>query len=259
MSFVLANFIRTTVAAPFGSGSTTLQVSSSTGLPTLAAGEILPITLTDAATGNISEIVYCTAIAGANLTVERAQEGTAALDWDIGDKVNCTPTAETVEPAGTAKVINVWQATPNTTFNNATISETINPATTPTAGNGLEVSSITFTPKESTSSLRVTFNIPCISTNSGSSLVAALYNMTTSTFIKGTVIGIINPGGQDANYKGPLTWIVDDISSFSGEAEFSICLGSGGGATINPTAFNFGKTSPAQAITMTIEEITVNA
>jgi hypothetical protein len=98
MSFVFADFINTTVAVAFPSSSTVLQLSSSVGLPTLSAGQIMPITLNDASTGLIYEIVYVTSITGANLTVTRAQEGTTAQNWSIGDFVLCAPTAGTVMP-----------------------------------------------------------------------------------------------------------------------------------------------------------------
>lgn len=100
MSFIFTNYIKTTVAATFSSSSTTLQLASSVGLPTLTAGQVLPIGLNDASTGLIYEIVYCTAITGANLTVLRAQEGTSAQNWSIGDVVFSGPTSGTVMPVG---------------------------------------------------------------------------------------------------------------------------------------------------------------
>ena len=93
--FVMANFVNTTLAAPLASGSTSMTLASSSGLPTLSAGQIMPLTINDAATGLIFEIVYVTAIAGAVLTVEHAQEGTSAQNWNIGDIVFCSFTAGT--------------------------------------------------------------------------------------------------------------------------------------------------------------------
>ncbi len=85
MSFVLANNVNTTLAAAASSSSTTLTLASATNLPTLTSGQIMPLTLNDAATGLVYEIVYVTAITGATLTVTRAQEGTGAQNWSIGD------------------------------------------------------------------------------------------------------------------------------------------------------------------------------
>ena len=98
-TFILANFVNTTLAAPSLSGSTSMTLTSSANLPTLSSGQQMPLTLQDAATGLINEIVYVTGIAGAVLTVARAQEGTTAQNWNIGDSAACTPTANTVLPA----------------------------------------------------------------------------------------------------------------------------------------------------------------
>ena len=100
MSFVFANFIKTTLAANVTSTATSIQLSSSANLPVLSAGQILPITLNDAATGAVYEIVYCTAISGAVLTVTRGQENTTAVAWLSGDTVFGSFTAETVFPEG---------------------------------------------------------------------------------------------------------------------------------------------------------------
>lgn len=99
-AFVFVNNFSTTLAAPLTSNGTTLTLANSTGLPTLSAGQSMPITLNDAATGQIYEIMYATAISGATLTVTRAQEGTAAQAWAIGDYAKVMPTAGTVEPEG---------------------------------------------------------------------------------------------------------------------------------------------------------------
>ena len=99
-TFVFVNNFSTTLAAALTSTATTVTLASSTGLPTLASGQIMPLTLNDAATGQIYEILYVTAISGATLTIERAQEGTAAQAWAIGDYAKCMPTAQSVEPSG---------------------------------------------------------------------------------------------------------------------------------------------------------------
>ncbi|SDH09028.1 hypothetical protein SAMN05216466_10763 [Paraburkholderia phenazinium] len=99
--FVIANNVNTQLAAALpasGAGSTTVVLASSTNLPPLntAIGQQMPLTLNDAATGAIYEIVYVTAISGATLTVLRGQEGTSALNWNVGDFAFCGPTAGTV-------------------------------------------------------------------------------------------------------------------------------------------------------------------
>ena len=95
MNFILVNNFNTTLSAASSSTATTFTVSSSANLPTLAAGEVLPITLNDAATRLVFEICYVTSISGNILTVERAQEGTNAQNWNVGDYIWNGPTAGT--------------------------------------------------------------------------------------------------------------------------------------------------------------------
>ena len=94
--FVVANNVQTTLADPATATATTLTLSSSTNLPTLGTGQIMPLTLNDAATRSIYETVYVTAISGAVLTVLRGQEGTTAQSWLAGDFAFTGPTAGTL-------------------------------------------------------------------------------------------------------------------------------------------------------------------
>jgi len=96
MPFILINYYRTSLTAAMTSTQTTMDVASTTGLPTLGSGEILPLVLTDAATGQVHEIVYCTGISSSTLTIQRGQEGTAPQAWLSGDYVSCDTTAGTV-------------------------------------------------------------------------------------------------------------------------------------------------------------------
>jgi hypothetical protein len=97
--YVIANNVNTQLASAATPSATTLTLASSTNLPTLSAGQIMPLSLNDAATGQSYEIVYVTAITGVTLTVTRAQEGTGALTWNVGDFAFCGPTAGTVATA----------------------------------------------------------------------------------------------------------------------------------------------------------------
>jgi hypothetical protein len=85
--FLFANNATTTLAAPISSSATSLTLSTGTGalFPNPTAGQQFEITLNDAATGEIYEILYCTARSGDVLTVVRAQEGTTAVGWNAGD------------------------------------------------------------------------------------------------------------------------------------------------------------------------------
>ena len=91
------NNYQTTLGAALSSTATTMTVSSTTGLPSsLASGQFIPMTLTPASSpGSDYEIVYVTGISGSTLTVERGQEGTSALNWNTGDILYSTNTAQT--------------------------------------------------------------------------------------------------------------------------------------------------------------------
>jgi len=142
-NFVFANNIKTTVASAFSNVATSLTLASSTGLPALSAGQVLPITLNDAATGLVYEICYATAITGATLTVTRAQEGTAAQNWSVGDRAYCAPTALSVAPVN-GNGLNVFQVANAVSSNEAvplaqaeTLSTSGNAATANTLNSGL--------------------------------------------------------------------------------------------------------------------------
>jgi hypothetical protein len=92
--FIFANNIDTSLASAITSSSTSITLSSSIGLPTsIPSGYVLVITLNDQATRQVYEVLYATAISGSTLTVERAQEGSAALAWNVGDYAYSAPTA----------------------------------------------------------------------------------------------------------------------------------------------------------------------
>ena len=112
--FVFANNIKTSLAAPVTSTGTTITLASAAGLPTLTTGQMMPLTLTDAKTLTVYECVYVTAINGLTLTVNRAQEGTGAYNWNTGDLVMCGPTADSVADA---------YGNPNNMFHGATASQ----------------------------------------------------------------------------------------------------------------------------------------
>lgn len=84
-TFAYGNNINTTLAAPISSGATSLTLTSSANLPTLSAGQIMSLTLNDAATQSVFEIVHVTAIVGAVCTIVRGQDGTTAQSWLAGD------------------------------------------------------------------------------------------------------------------------------------------------------------------------------
>jgi hypothetical protein len=91
--FVFANNVLTTLANNLPAGNTTITLASTTNFPNIPPGSVWAITLNDAATQQVFEICYVTAISGANLTVLRGQEGTATRSWLVGDYVFSTVTA----------------------------------------------------------------------------------------------------------------------------------------------------------------------
>ena len=98
-TYLFANNATTTLAAPINSSATSLTLASGTGalFPALSAGQAFSITMKDTATGELTEIMYCTARTGDVCTVVRAQEGTTALSWTTGDFVSNALTAGIAE------------------------------------------------------------------------------------------------------------------------------------------------------------------
>lgn len=94
-TYLFANNAATTLAAPITSGAASLTVASGAGaiFPNPGAGQAFSITMKDAATGELTEIMYCTARTGDVCTVVRAQEGTTAQAWTTGDFVSNALTA----------------------------------------------------------------------------------------------------------------------------------------------------------------------
>ena len=76
-----------TVGAPISSTGTTLVLAPTTGerFPSPTGSEYFVGTFTDAATGQLTEVVYCTARDVDTLTIVRGQEGTTPQAWNVGD------------------------------------------------------------------------------------------------------------------------------------------------------------------------------
>jgi Chaperone of endosialidase len=92
-TFVWSNNVLSTLADSVNTTQTTITLASTANFPTIPSGDQWAISLTDAATRQNIEIMYVTSISGAVLTVLRAQEGTAALSWAVGDFAYATVTA----------------------------------------------------------------------------------------------------------------------------------------------------------------------
>ncbi|MEB1072519.1 hypothetical protein VC894_17040 [Citrobacter freundii] len=88
LTLLAANNAQTVLAAGINATATSLTVNSGTGalFPSPSAGvSYFKLTLIDAATGQLSEIVHVTARTGDTMTIARAQEGTTARAWSAND------------------------------------------------------------------------------------------------------------------------------------------------------------------------------
>ena len=88
LSLLAANNAQTVLAAGISSTATSLTVNSGTGtlFPSPVAGtSFFKLTIIDAATGSLTEIVHVTAQAGDVFTIQRGQEGTVPRAWSAND------------------------------------------------------------------------------------------------------------------------------------------------------------------------------
>ena len=97
--FLFSNQAQTALALPVAPTDTTITVASGTSsyFPNPTTGQIFTATLVSAQNNLINEICYVTNVTGDVWTVERAQEGTVARSWSIGDYVVNLLTAGTME------------------------------------------------------------------------------------------------------------------------------------------------------------------
>ncbi|WP_369551981.1 gp53-like domain-containing protein [Salmonella enterica] len=99
LSLLAANNAQTVLAAGISSSATSLTVNTGTGalFPSPSSGvSFFKLTLIDAATGQLTEIVHVTARSGDTMTIDRAQEGTTARAWSANDIVANMMTAGTL-------------------------------------------------------------------------------------------------------------------------------------------------------------------
>lgn len=94
-TFLFANDASSTLAAPINSTATSVSLASGTGtiFPAPSTNQQFALTFNDAATGLLTEVVYCTSRTGDVCTIVRAQEGTVAQTWQAGDLANALVTA----------------------------------------------------------------------------------------------------------------------------------------------------------------------
>lgn len=88
LSLLAANNAQTVLAAGISSTATSLTVNTGTGtlFPSPVTGtSFFKLTIIDAATGSLTEIVHVTARNGDVFTIQRGQEGTVARTWSAND------------------------------------------------------------------------------------------------------------------------------------------------------------------------------
>jgi hypothetical protein len=133
---VVGNRAGTTLAAALSTSSTSVSLVSVAGFPSIASGQFTPLVLSSVTTPANFEIVYITALSGTTATVERAQEGTAALAFNPGDLAQIQYTAGVLALQGQLTGTNDWVA-PQTFSQPVTLSEG-GTSTTPAAGDNSE-------------------------------------------------------------------------------------------------------------------------
>lgn len=101
MAIKFANNASAALASSIASGATSVTVSTGTGalFPVLGAGDYFYATLVDSS--NNFEIVKVTARTGDTMTLTRAQEGTTALAFVAGSKLELRPTAAGITEVST--------------------------------------------------------------------------------------------------------------------------------------------------------------
>lgn len=85
-----------TVAITSAPGAISITPATGSTWPSIIAGEIFKLAVVSLTDGS-REIMHCTSVSGNSLTVERGQEGTAALAFPAGSLVQHCITAGTLE------------------------------------------------------------------------------------------------------------------------------------------------------------------
>ena len=94
--FLFANNATSTLAAPLSATATTATLAPGTGIlfPQPFGSQLFALTFASALTPALTEIVYVAEMAGDTIvSMLRAQEGTAAVAWNIGDFAQAMLTA----------------------------------------------------------------------------------------------------------------------------------------------------------------------
>ena len=158
---LFTNNAATGMVYPISSSATTLVVNGGSGslFPAPTSGNYFMLTLISQLTGNM-EIVQCTARSGDTFTIVRAQEGTTAQSFAIGDSVQLRITAGSLQAFSNPTLVNSVAAGTgigvSSSTGNVTISNT--GVTNLNAGSGISLSG-------STGTVTITAPVPTSVTN----------------------------------------------------------------------------------------------
>ncbi|HGV9242594.1 TPA: hypothetical protein ACNOH8_003990 [Klebsiella aerogenes] len=100
LTLLANNNAKSFLASGISASATVLTVSSGSGalFPAVTSGvNYFKLTIVDAATKNISEIVHVTSVSGDVMTIQRGQEGTVSRVWSTNDIVANMMTAGTLD------------------------------------------------------------------------------------------------------------------------------------------------------------------
>ena len=214
---LFTNNAATGLVSPITSSATTLYVNGGSGtlFPNPTGGNYFMLTLISSGSGNM-EIVQCTARSGDTFTIVRAQEGTTAQAFAVGDAVQLRITAGSLQTFANPTVVNSVAAGTgigvSSSTGNVTISNT--GLTNLNAGSGISVSA-----------------------NTGSSTVA---NTGVLTNIAGTGISVSSATGNS-------TITNTGVTSITAGTNISVSASTGGITITNtmatPTNYYVGQKS----------------
>ncbi len=231
MGIVFTNTAASVLTAPMAPTTTALSVTIGTGVlfVVTAPPDTLRLTITDALTGTLHEVVEVTATSGDTFTVTRGMEGTTPLNWNVGDKVAALITAGGLN-AKAPKANPVFSGTVTTGFNtlddgsgNAVIAGTVKGAagTAPTNLVTLAQAQGLFVPLAyALFGSPISVNTTLTSGQSGNSFIASAGIITLPAPTLGDYFRFIGEGAGTAVLQAPApaVLVMPDNSNISGNS-----------------------------------------
>ena len=179
-TFIFTNLAFSTLAGSITNTATSLNLQAGGGalFPNPGAGQQFALTLVDAATQQLNEIMYCTGRTGDTLTVIRAQEGTTAYAWQAGDLASNKITAGVLNGYGQAGQTVTQQSLVHygTSAGTNTLTTTVSPAITAI----LDGTLLEITPSAG--------NTGAVTLNANSTGAASVLNRDGTALASGTIV-----------------------------------------------------------------------